>query len=159
MSLPRTSRRGFWSFEMLNVNIVCVGKLKEKYWRDAVCEYSKRLSRFCRLTVFEAEESDPQKEMPVILKNCRGYVIALCVEGEQMTSEKLAQTVEKVAFSNSSITFVIGSSTGLADGVKSAADLKLSFSKMTFPHQMMRVVLLEQIYRAFTINNNIKYHK
>lgn len=144
---------------MLNVNIVCVGKLKEKYWRDAVCEYSKRLSRFCRLTVFEAEESDPQKEMPVILKNCRGYVIALCVEGEQMTSEKLAQTVEKVAFSNSSITFVIGSSTGLADGVKSAADLKLSFSKMTFPHQMMRVVLLEQIYRAFTINNNIKYHK
>lgn len=144
---------------MLNVNIVCVGKLKEKYWRDAVCEYSKRLSRFCRLTVFEAEESDPQKEMPVILKNCRGYVIALCVEGEQMTSEKLAQTVEKIAFSNSSITFVIGSSTGLADGVKSAADLKLSFSKMTFPHQMMRVVLLEQIYRAFTINNNIKYHK
>lgn len=144
---------------MLNVNIVCVGKLKEKYWRDAVCEYSKRLSRFCRLTVFEAEESDPQKEMPVILKNCRGYIIALCVEGEQMTSEKLAQTVEKIAFSNSSITFVIGSSTGLADGVKSAADLKLSFSKMTFPHQMMRVVLLEQIYRAFTINNNIKYHK
>lgn len=144
---------------MLNVNVVCVGKLKEKYWRDAVDEYSKRLSRFCRLTVFEADESDPQKEMPVILKKCKGYVVALCVEGEMMTSEKLAETVEKVSFSHSDITFVIGSSTGLADGVKKAADLRLSFSKMTFPHQMMRVILLEQIYRAFTINNNIKYHK
>lgn len=144
---------------MLNVNIVCVGKLKEKYWRDAVEEYSKRLSRFCRLTVYEAEESDPQKEMPVILKNCKGYIVALCVEGEQQTSEQLAEKMKNVAFSHSSITFVIGSSTGLADGVKNAADLRLSFSKMTFPHQMMRVVLLEQIYRAFTINNNIKYHK
>ena len=144
---------------MLNVNIVCVGKLKEKYWRDAVEEYSKRLSRFCRLTVYETEESDPQKEMPVILKNCKGYIVALCVEGEQQTSEQLAEKIANVAFSHSSITFVLGSSTGLADGVKKAADLRLSFSKMTFPHQMMRVVLLEQIYRAFTINNNIKYHK
>ena len=109
--------------------------------------------------MYEAEESDPQKEMPVILKNCKGYIVALCVEGEQQTSEQLAEKIANVAFSHSSITFVIGSSTGLADGVKKAADLRLSFSKMTFPHQMMRVVLLEQIYRAFTINNNIKYHK
>lgn len=144
---------------MLNVNVVCVGKLKEKYWRDAVDEYSKRLSRFCRLSVYEADESEPQKEMPAILKHCSGYVIALCVEGEMMTSEKLAETIEHVAFSHSSVTFVIGSSTGLADGVKKKADIRLSFSPMTFPHQMMRVILLEQIYRAFTINNNIKYHK
>ena len=109
--------------------------------------------------MYETEESDPQKEMPIILKNCKGYIVALCVEGEQQTSEQLAEKIANVAFSRSSITFVIGSSTGLADGVKKAADLRLSFSKMTFPHQMMRVVLLEQIYRAFTINNNIKYHK
>ncbi len=144
---------------MLNVNIVCVGKLKEKYWRDAIEEYSKRLSRFCRLNIFEAEETCPEKEMPILLKNSKGYMVSLCVEGEEMPSEKLAEIIEKVALTNSSISFIIGSSTGLADGVKKASDLRLSFSPMTFPHQMMRVVLLEQIYRAFTINNNIKYHK
>lgn len=144
---------------MLAVNIVCVGTLKEAYLRDAVKEYEKRLSRFCKLNIIELPESTPDKESVYILKNCKGYKIALCVEGGQMPSEKLAQTMENICMRDSAITFMIGSSTGLSQSVKDAADLQLSFSQMTFPHQLMRVILLEQVYRAFTIINHVQYHK
>lgn len=156
---PLASARKYWSFRMIGINIVCVGNLKEKYWTEAVNEYSKRLSRFCKLSIYEIDESEPAKEMNGILKRCSGMKIALCIEGKEMSSEKLAESMRKAEMNYSSITFIIGSSTGLDERVKDAADLKLSFSPMTFPHQMMRVILLEQIYRAFTINNNIKYHK
>ena len=144
---------------MLGVKIVCVGNLKEKYLKDAAAEYVKRLSRFCDLEITETPESTPAKEKDAILKNIKGKTVALCVEGERMSSEMLAEFIEKTAQSSPKITFVIGGSDGLDGEVKSRADLKLSFSEMTFPHQLMRIILLEQIYRAFTIINNIKYHK
>ena len=144
---------------MLTVNIVCVGNLKESYLREASDEYRKRLSRFCKCNVIECGESNPEKEKLEILKHLDGYVIALCVEGDKISSEKLASKIENVAQTSSKITFVIGGSDGLAQEVKDKADFRLSFSDMTFPHQLMRIILLEQIYRAFTINNNIKYHK
>ena len=144
---------------MLTVKIVCVGTLKESYWRDACAEYIKRLSAFCRPVVTELAESCPAKEKDAILRACEGYVVALCVEGASMTSEALADKIETLCQTHSKITFVIGSSCGLDDEVKRRADLRLSFSSFTFPHQMMRVVLLEQIYRAFTINRNMTYHK
>ena len=112
-----------------------------------------------KIEIYEAGESTPEKEKTEILKNLSGYIIALCVEGKQLSSEKLAAKIEDISNISSKITFVIGGSDGLADEVKAAAALRLSFSEMTFPHQMMRVILLEQIYRAFTINNNITYHK
>lgn len=144
---------------MLNVKIVCVGNLKETWWRDAAAEYQKRLSRFCRISIIELPESTPEKEKTLILKSLSGYVFALCVEGKQMTSEGLSEAVDKLSMNNSDITFVIGSSTGLDEAVKKRSDYMLSFSQMTFPHQLMRVILLEQIYRAFTISNHITYHK
>ncbi len=144
---------------MLNVKIVCVGNLKETWWRDASAEYQKRLSRFCRISITELPESTPEKEKTLILKNLSGYVFALCVEGKQMPSENLSEAIDKLSMNYSDISFVIGSSTGLDEEVKKKADCMLSFSQMTFPHQLMRIILLEQIYRAFTISNHITYHK
>jgi 23S rRNA (pseudouridine1915-N3)-methyltransferase len=144
---------------MIGVRIVCVGNLKEKYLKDAAAEYIKRLSRFCDLEIIETPESAPEKEKDALIKNIKGKTVALCVEGDGMSSEDLAKFIEKTAQTSQKITFVIGGSDGLDKEVKERADLKLSFSKMTFPHQLMRIILLEQIYRAFTINNNVKYHK
>lgn len=144
---------------MLNIKIVCVGNLKETWWRDASAEYQKRLSRFCRISITELPESTPEKEKTLILKNLSGYVFALCVEGKQMPSENLSEAIDKLSMNYSDISFVIGSSTGLDEEVKKKADCMLSFSQMTFPHQLMRIILLEQIYRAFTISNHITYHK
>lgn len=144
---------------MLGIRIVCVGNLKEKYLKDAAAEYMKRLTRFCDAEIIETAESTPEKEKPAIIKNLKGKTVALCVEGNQKTSEEFAELIEKTAQTDSKITFIIGGSDGLSDDVKRSADYRISFSHMTFPHQLMRVILLEQIYRAFTINNNIKYHK
>lgn len=144
---------------MLGINLVCPGNLKEAYLRDAVAEYVRRLSRFCRLTVTEVAESTPEKEKDSILRHLRGTVVALCIEGKELSSTDLASFVEKTSLTSSEITFVIGSSCGLAPEVKARADLRLSFSPMTFPHQLMRVMLLEQIYRAMTILNHVPYHK
>ena len=144
---------------MMTVKVVCVGNLKEAYWRQACAEYEKRLSAFCKFRVVELPESTLATEKDVILKECEGYTVALCVEGKPMTSEGLAEKIAAVSFQSSKITFVIGSSCGLDPAVKSRADLRLSFSSFTFPHQMMRVILLEQIYRAFTIQRNMTYHK
>jgi len=144
---------------MLGIRLVCVGNLKEKYLKDAAAEYMKRLSRFCDAEIIETAESDPEKEKAAIIKNLKGKVVALCVEGTQKTSEEFAGFIDRTAQTDSKITFVIGGSEGLSDDVKKLAADRISFSKMTFPHQLMRIILLEQIYRAFTINNNIRYHK
>lgn len=145
---------------MIKVNIVCVGKIKEQFYRDAVAEYVKRLSRFCRAEICELSEGRSlEEEGEAILRRVRGYVIALCVEGQKLSSTGLATRIKQLCDGGEEITFIIGSSCGLAEKVKAAARLKLSFSDMTFPHQLMRVILCEQIYRAFMINGGGEYHK
>ena len=159
----------------MNINIVCVGKIKEKYLKLGIDEFKKRLSKYCKLDVIElddekAPENLSDKEM-LMIKDKEGkkilskvkansYVIALAIDGKNISSEELADTMSKLAVRGSShITFIIGGSLGLSDDVLSRADYKLSFSKMTFPHQLMRLILLEQVYRAYRINNGEPYHK
>ena len=145
---------------MNKVNIVCVGKIKEKFYTDAVNEYINRMSRFAKVSVVElCERETPQKECDSILKALKGYVVALAVEGEKTDSLTLAKKMRTLLDAGKELTFVIGSSCGLDARVKAAADWKLSFSDMTFPHQLMRVILCEQIYRAFMINAGSEYHK
>ncbi len=161
---------------MLRVNIICIGKIKEKYFTDAIAEYSKRLGAFCKFGITELAEErlrsnnpNPSEISAVIAAegerllqkiNPSDYVIAMCIEGRQLSSEELARTVGNISvFGKSTVDFVIGGSYGLSDEIKKRADLRLSMSKMTFPHQMARMILSEQIYRAFEILNNGKYHK
>ena len=161
---------------MLKVTIVCVGKLKERYWREAVEEYSKRLGAYCTFAVAELAESrlpdsPSDKEIATALEKeaclmdkyltAKGaYRIAMCIEGKTMSSEALSKKLGEAAVSGfSAVNLFIGSSFGLADRVKSACELKLSMSPMTFPHQLARVMLCEQVYRAFSIAANTKYHK
>ncbi len=155
--------------------MICVGKIKEKFFAQAVDEYVKRLSRYCRTEIIEvADEKTPdeasvheeelikKKEGERILKNIRDddYVIALAIDGKKYDSVGLAEYLEKLGVGGTShISFVIGGSLGLAPEVLSRADMKLSFSDMTFPHQLMRVILFEQIYRCYRIINNEPYHK
>lgn len=145
---------------MIKVNIVCVGKLKEGYLREACAEYLKRLGRFCKAEVKELpERASIRDEAEEILRACRGHVVALAVEGKRCPSETFAKNLRALTDRGEEITFVIGSSCGLDSRVKEAADELLSFSEMTFPHQLMRVILLEQVYRAFMINAGAEYHK
>ena len=161
---------------MLTVNVICIGKLKEKYLRLACEEYQKRLSGFCKLNILElpeyklpAEPSQSQidkgisEEGKSILEKLRpgvSYQIPLCIEGKLLSSEQLAKRLSEIALNGKSeVNFIIGGSFGLSPEVKQKADLKLSMSPMTFPHQLARVMILEQIYRAFQINQNGKYHK
>lgn len=141
---------------MLQINIICHGTLKEKYLRDAYAEYNKRLTTYCKLTTYEAKDDEAlYNHLPK-----KDYKFALCVEGEQLSSEELAKKLSDLQKNGfSSISFVIGGSDGLPERTKAACDFRLSFSKMTFPHQLMRVILIEQIYRALNINTNGKYHK
>lgn len=159
----------------MKITLITVGKIKEKYFTDAIAEYAKRLSRYCKLEIVEvADEKTPdgaseslenqikEKEGERILSKIpeNAYVIALAIEGKQLDSEELANKMEQWNVNGiSHLVFVIGGSLGLSSKVLSRADFKLSFSKMTFPHQLMRVVLLEQIYRSFRIRNNEPYHK
>ncbi|WP_294836505.1 23S rRNA (pseudouridine(1915)-N(3))-methyltransferase RlmH [Eubacterium sp.] len=159
----------------MKVTVIAVGRLKEKYLRDACEEYLKRLGTYSKVSVVEVNEercSDnpseseienvKQKEgQRIIAKIPKGsFVVPMCIEGTQFSSEDFAKKIEATAVAgNSDITFIIGGSFGLSDEVKSLGKLKLSFGKLTLPHQLMRVVLLEQIYRAFSILNNSKYHK
>lgn len=157
----------------MNIKLVVIGKLKEKYLRDGCDEYIKRLSKFCNLKIVELDEYKlPDKpsqkdidnalinESKNILKHCEGYIISMCIEGNQVSSEDLAKKFETVILNGyGTITFIIGSSFGLDSSIKSKSDFKLSMSKMTFTHQIARMLLLEQIYRAFQINTNGKYHK
>ena len=160
---------------IMKIRIVTVGKIKEKYFTDAIAEYSKRLSRYCKLEIVQvADEKTPDgasealetqikdKEGERILSNIKdgSYVVALAIDGQMLDSEQLADKIEKWGVSGiSQIVFVIGGSLGLSKAVLNRADYKLSFSKMTFPHQLMRVILLEQIYRGFRIIANEPYHK
>ncbi len=159
---------------MISVKLICVGSLKEGYLREAISEYTKRLGGFCRFSLVELkEEKLPDSPNEGEIKNAlsreadkileqmpsRAYKIALCVEGKQLSSEQLAKRIEAVEQTHAQICFVIGSSHGLDERVKSACDLMLSFSKLTFPHQLMRVILLEAIYRAFNIIKGTSYHK
>ena len=152
----------------MNITVICVGGIKEKFYKDACNEYIKRLGRFGKIRVTEVAEvkgkdrQDIEKEGKAILKAIPkgSYIIALCVEGGKMSSEKLAEKINTLSLSSvGEMTFIIGGSDGLSDEVKAAADYSLSFSEMTFPHMLMRVMLLEQIYRAFTIIEGSSYHK
>lgn len=145
---------------MIKINIVCVGKIKEEFYRAAVGEYLKRLSRFAKIEVKELPEGRSlEEEAEGILKAVKGQVFALCIEGKKLSSEALAKEMKTVCDRGCETSFVIGSSYGLADCVKQRADMRISFSDMTFPHQLMRVILCEQIYRAFMINSGSEYHK
>ena len=145
---------------MQKIYFVVVGKIKESFYREAVAEYVKRLSRFAKVEIKELPEGvNLDAEASEILRACKGYTIALAVEGEKLSSESLAKKIKNLSDQGKDITFVIGSSCGLSDEVKKAADYKLSFSDMTFPHQLMRVILAEQVYRAFMINAGATYHK
>lgn len=159
----------------MKITILCVGKIKEKYFSMAIEEYVKRLSRYCKLEIIEVpdEKTDEnasaaeekivkEKEGERILKNIKdtSYVIALAINGKQLNSVELSEKIEKLGVQGvSHITFVIGGSLGLDERILQRADYKLSFSKMTFPHQLMRVVLLEQVYRSYRIMNGEPYHK
>ncbi len=145
---------------MQKIYFVVVGKIKEAFYREAVAEYVKRMARFAKVEIKELPEgASPEAEAEDILRVCKGYAIALAVEGEKLSSEKLAAKMQKLTNEGKDITFIIGSSCGLSDRVKNQADFKLSFSDMTFPHQLMRVILAEQVYRAFMINAGSTYHK
>lgn len=159
---------------MQTVQILALGKCKEGYLREACREYEKRLSRYCRLQITELEPAalsqNPsekeiaaalEKEGAELLKRAKGYCIAMCIEGKQLTSPRLAEKLEQAAQGGDSgaVTFLIGSSYGLAPAVKQRAQMRLSMSAMTFPHQLARVMLLEQIYRGYQILAGTKYHK
>lgn len=160
---------------MLNITIIAVGKLKEKYWTQAVMEYSKRLGSSVKLNIVEVKDEpsadrlsageiktilSKEAERIAVKTPKRAFTVALCVEGKELSSEELAEKIKSLTVSGvGHIAFIIGGSLGLDEELKNRADLKLSFSKMTFPHQLMRVILLEQIYRATCINSGKMYHK
>ena len=159
---------------MLNINIVCVGKIKENYLKDAISEYSKRLSKFCNLNIIElSDEKLPSKLNDSIIneiknKECNkmiqsikkdSYIICLDLKGKEFSSEEFSKKIENITLNfNSSITFIIGGTLGLNEEILSLSNEKICFSKMTFPHQLIRVFLLEQLFRAFKISNNETYH-
>lgn len=159
---------------MIKCRIIAMGSLKEKFFKEACGEYAKRLSRFCDLDICEIEpqklpekpslgeiENALKKEAEQISKKIpqNSLVISLCVEGKQMSSEKLAEKIKEASAVGRGLCFIIGSSHGLADEVKKNSDLRLSLSEMTFPHKLFRVMLIEQIYRGFMINSGSEYHK
>ncbi len=150
------------------IKIICVGKIKESFYREAIDEYKKRLSKYTDLEIIEVPDEglmDPKtslkKEGEKILNqiNDKDYVVTLEIDGKELSSIELATKMDNIYQISSNITFIIGGSYGLSDEVKRVSKCKLSFSKLTFPHQLFRVILLEQIYRAFKINNNESYHK
>ena len=159
----------------MNITIIAVGKMKEDYLKKACAEYEKRLSRFCRLTIVEIPD-EPMSDKPseaernTVLKKEGARIlsaikdtdvlVSLCVEGKHLSSEDFAESIDQACTNGASrFTFVIGGSLGLLEEIKEKSRLRLSVSKMTFPHQLMRVILLEQMYRAFKINRNESYHK
>ena len=160
---------------MVKISIICVGKLKESYWRDAIAEYSKRMSRFADFCIIEVDEAklpdspsvsqientvkkEGERILSKLPKNCTAA--AMCIEGKRFSSEKLAEVIQQNAsFGSGNICFIIGGSWGLSDEVKKSSDIRMSMSEMTFPHQLARVMLCEQIYRSLNILSHTKYHK
>ena len=150
------------------IKIITVGQIKERYLQDAINEYKKRLSKYTNIEVIEVKDEGLVEEVKAIkleaekIKkhiNDRDYIVTLEIEGKQMTSVEFANKIDNILIENSNVDFIIGGSYGLSDDIKNMSRLHLSFSKMTFPHQLFRVLLLEQIYRAYKINNNESYHK
>ncbi len=156
---------------MIKINVVAVGKVKESYFKDAINEYEKRLSRFCDFKLIEVQEENflkvtsseinliKEKEAENLMPHLKGKVIVMAIEGKKLSSEDLAKKIQSYSITTDTITFVIGGSYGLSDKIKNLAKEKLSFSDLTFPHTLFRVMTLEQIYRAFTILNGVNYHK
>lgn len=159
---------------MIGIKIICVGKLKEKYWDAACSEYLKRLRGYCAPEIIEVREArlpanasaaDEANVMAAEGRDILGrigsgdYVIAMDIGGKELSSEEIARKITEISFNNSRISFIIGGSLGLSDDVRKRADFRLSFGKITLPHQLARVVLLEQVYRAFKINAGETYHK
>lgn len=155
---------------MIKCNIIAVGSLKENYWQQAVAEYLKRLSRFASVTVLEAAEEKEGKNTDIstildkegerLLALAKGIIVALDSNGQAFTSQEFADLIAKFALDGrSEISFLIGGSYGLSEGVKNKADLLFSLGRLTYPHQLARVIMAEQLYRAFTIKENTRYHK
>ena len=148
---------------MKKVTILCVGKIKEKYILDGIAEYAKRLSRFCAFDVVEIPDEkgggEVKKESDVLLTKMKGYCILLDLKGKQITSPQLSASMEKAYLTSPEITFIIGGSEGVDDRVRQRADERIAFGAVTYPHQLMRLILTEQIYRAFNISANTPYHK
>ena len=143
------------------IKILCIGKIKETFYQEAIKEYMKRLSKYHKVVIEELPDSTKQKEEELLLKkiNLKDYNIILDIDGTMLNSIELSNHLDKTFLNHSNITFIIGGSDGLTDKVKQMANFKLSFSKLTFPHQLFRVILLEQIYRSFKILNHETYHK
>ena len=159
---------------MLTINILCVGKIKEIYLKESINEYSKRLSKYCNLNIIEvADEKVPDKLSEVVVKNIKEkeaskmlahlkkdtYCISLDLKGKELTSEEFSKKIEEISNISSSITFIIGGTLGIGEEILNNSKEKICFSKMTFPHQLIRVFLLEQIFRAFKISNNETYNR
>ena len=150
------------------IKIITIGSIKESYLREAIEEYKKRISKYTNLEIVECKDEglvEPEKAMKLeeekILKyvNDKDYIITLEIEGKELSSEEFAEKLDKIQIEYSNITFIIGGSYGLSNTIKEKANFHMSFSKMTFPHQLFRVILLEQIYRAYKINHHESYHK
>ena len=147
------------------IKIICVGKIKEKYFIDALEEYKKRLSKYTKLEIIEIKDESNEKSKKIeaenIIKHLKSneYIITLQIEGNKLNSEQLAEKIDKILITNPNITFIIGGSLGLDKSVKDISNFQLSFSNLTFPHKLFRIMLIEQIYRSFKIINNETYHK
>ena len=159
---------------MLSINIICIGKIKEKFFKDSINEYSKRLSKYCKLNILELpdekipdklniniEKSIKDKECSNIINHIKkdSYTICLDLKGKQFSSEEFSKNIENISMQSSQITFIIGGSFGLNDKILNLCDEKICFSKMTFPHQLIRIFLLEQLFRSFKISNGETYHR
>lgn len=150
------------------IKIICVGKIKEKYFKDGILEYQKRLTKYTKLEIIEVKDYEDSNittainfEKAEIIKhlNSKDYIVTLEIEGNEFNSKEFANFIDKTLATNSNITFIIGGSNGIHEDIKKISNFNLSFSKLTFPHQLFRIILLEQIYRAFKIINNESYHK
>ena len=156
---------------MVKINMICIGKIKDKYIRDGISEFSKRLSRYVNLNIVELSEEDDNKGIGTAItketeriietlnKRNRSYSILLDLKGKIKSSEEMAEEIENISLQYSEINFIIGGSNGVDDELRKLVDFRLAFSSFTFPHQLMRLILIEQIYRWISINKNIKYHK
>ena len=156
---------------MIKINLICIGDIKEKFTKEAIDEYRKRISRFADLKIIEIKEhvshsnndadilNSLNKDAEEISKHMKGFCICLDIDGKMLSSVEFSKKIDQTSLSYSEISFIIGASNGLSTSIKQKCNERISFSKMTFPHQLMRVIFLEQLYRAFTISNNISYHK
>ncbi len=143
------------------IKIICIGKLKEYYLKEGINDYLKRINKYHKINIIELPDSNIDNEANEIIKHIdnKDYLIAMCIEGESISSLELSKKIDKTFITNSNITFIIGGSDGIREDIKNMCNYKLSFSKLTYPHGLFRIILLEQIYRSFKILNNEAYHK